>query len=147
MMRCPVLPTTPQAQQPQKWPDIIRNRWPALSESATIEAEMRRIATGTAATYDVACDVTYTRVFVPTVNHPDLAAAALSAAREALGGENVGEAADPNTGSEDFARFLHDLVVLIDAHKRHDWLVGAVTKRLRQSSPSCRLKSMMKRAE
>ncbi|MGY4230341.1 hypothetical protein ACVMIH_007702 [Bradyrhizobium sp. USDA 4503] len=24
------------------------------------------------------------------------------------------------------------LVVLIDAHKRHDWLIGAVTKRLRE---------------
>jgi hypothetical protein len=25
-----------------------------------------------------------------------------------------------------------DLVILIDAHKRHDWLIGAVTKRLRE---------------
>ncbi len=74
--------------------------------SATIETEMRRIAVGTAASYDVACDVTYTREFVPTTNHPEAAAAALSAARKVLGSENVGEAAEPNTGSEDFARFL-----------------------------------------
>jgi amidohydrolase len=74
--------------------------------SATIEAEMRRIAAGTAASYDVACDVTYTREFVPTINHPEAAAAALTAARKGLGSENVGEAAEPNTGSEDFARFL-----------------------------------------
>jgi RNA-directed DNA polymerase len=31
----------------------------------------------------------------------------------------------------EYARFADDLVVLIDADKRHDWLIGAVTKRLR----------------
>ncbi len=30
------------------------------------------------------------------------------------------------------ARFAGDLVILTDAHKRHDWLVGAVNKRLRE---------------
>ena len=30
------------------------------------------------------------------------------------------------------ARFADDLVILIDAYKRHDWLVGAVDKRLRE---------------
>jgi RNA-directed DNA polymerase len=30
----------------------------------------------------------------------------------------------------EYARFADDLVVLIDAYKRHDWLIGAVTKRL-----------------
>jgi hippurate hydrolase len=74
--------------------------------SATIEAEMRRIAAGTAASYDVACEVTYTREFVPTVNDPDAAAAALAAARSVLGSDNVHEAREAETGSEDFARFL-----------------------------------------
>jgi hippurate hydrolase len=74
--------------------------------SATIEAEMRRIAAGTAASYDLACDVTYTREFVPTINDPEAATAALAAARTVLGSENVGEASEPHTGSEDFARFL-----------------------------------------
>ena len=46
----------------------------------------------------------------------------------------------------EYARFADDLVVLIDAYKRHDWLIGAVTKRLQRSSPRCRWKSMMKRA-
>ena len=46
----------------------------------------------------------------------------------------------------EYARFADDLVILIDAYKRHDWLIGAVTKRLQRSSPSCRWKSMMKRA-
>src|SRR5260221_270935 len=30
----------------------------------------------------------------------------------------------------EYARFADDLVVLIDAYKRHDWLMGAVSKRL-----------------
>ena len=32
----------------------------------------------------------------------------------------------------EYARFADDLVILIDAYKRHDWLVGAVDKRLRE---------------
>jgi RNA-directed DNA polymerase len=32
----------------------------------------------------------------------------------------------------EYARFADDLVVLIDAYRRHDWLVGAVEKRLRE---------------
>ena len=32
----------------------------------------------------------------------------------------------------EYARFADDLVILIDAYKRHDWLTGAVTKRLRE---------------
>jgi len=31
-----------------------------------------------------------------------------------------------------YARFADDLVILVDAHPRHDWLVAAVTKRLRE---------------
>lgn len=77
--------------------------------SATIEAEMRRIAEGTAASYDLACEVTYTREFVPTINDTEAAAAALAAARTVLGSENVGEAGEANTGSEDFARFLQQV--------------------------------------
>jgi RNA-directed DNA polymerase len=32
----------------------------------------------------------------------------------------------------EYARFADDLVILIDAHRRHDWLIGAVNKRLRE---------------
>jgi RNA-directed DNA polymerase len=32
----------------------------------------------------------------------------------------------------EYARFADDLVILIDAHTRHDWLIGAVEKRLRE---------------
>jgi RNA-directed DNA polymerase len=35
------------------------------------------------------------------------------------------------TGIE-YARFADDLVILIDAHPRHDWLMTAVEKRLRE---------------
>ena len=34
--------------------------------------------------------------------------------------------------SVDYARFADDLVILIDAHQRHDWLMAAVEKRLRE---------------
>ncbi len=74
--------------------------------SAAIEAEMRRIAAGIAASYGLGCEVAYTREFVPTVNDADAAAAALAAARKAAGIENVVEDFPANTGSEDFARFL-----------------------------------------
>ncbi|MFC3124178.1 M20 aminoacylase family protein [Pseudoroseomonas globiformis] len=74
--------------------------------SATIEAEMRRMAAGTATSYDLASEVTYTREFIPTINDSEAAAAALTAARTVMGGGNVREAREPNTGSEDFARFL-----------------------------------------
>ena len=32
----------------------------------------------------------------------------------------------------EYARFADDLVILIDGHRRHDWLLGAVVKRLRE---------------
>jgi RNA-directed DNA polymerase len=32
----------------------------------------------------------------------------------------------------EYARFADDLVILIDAYKRHHWLIGAVDKRLRE---------------
>jgi RNA-directed DNA polymerase len=35
-------------------------------------------------------------------------------------------------GCIEYARFADDLVILIDAHQRHDWLMGAVEKRLRE---------------
>lgn len=74
--------------------------------SATIEAELRRIAAGTATSYGLDCEVTYTREFVPTMNDAEAAAAALAAASAVFGSGNVAEAGEPHTGSEDFARFL-----------------------------------------
>src|ERR1700752_365349 len=39
----------------------------------------------------------------------------------------------------EYARFADDLVILIDAYKRHDWLIGAVTKRLREEFDKLRV--------
>ena len=39
----------------------------------------------------------------------------------------------------EYARFADDLVILIDAHKRHDWLIAAVEKRLREEFAKLRV--------
>src|SRR6266849_589325 len=39
----------------------------------------------------------------------------------------------------EYARFADDLVILIDAHRRHDWLIGAVNKRLREEFDKLRV--------
>ena len=74
--------------------------------SAEIEKQMRIIAEGTALTYNVATEMTYTREFVPTLNDADLVGEAFAAARSVFDPENVSTAREPMTGSEDFARFL-----------------------------------------
>lgn len=82
----------------------VRSFHPGVS--AEVEAWMRRLAAGTATSYDCAVTVDYTREFVPTINDRAAAEAALAAARQALGDGWVREMAAPSTGSEDFARFL-----------------------------------------
>ncbi len=74
--------------------------------SAEIEQEMRRIATGTAATYGCDVEVIYTREFVPLINHPDATQAALEAAATVFKPDGVKGDRVPITASEDFARFL-----------------------------------------
>jgi RNA-directed DNA polymerase len=41
--------------------------------------------------------------------------------------------------SIEYARFADDLVILIDAHQRHDWLIAAVEKRLREEFAKLRV--------
>lgn len=74
--------------------------------SAEIERQMRIIAAGTAQAYNVSAEITYTREFVPLVNDAALVDEAFVAARRVLANDAVGVAAEPMTGSEDFARFL-----------------------------------------
>lgn len=74
--------------------------------SQRIEAQMRRIAQGTAEAYGVVADVSYTREFVPTINDSALTDAVLDVASGLFGAENVEELTAPGGGSEDFARFL-----------------------------------------
>jgi RNA-directed DNA polymerase len=47
----------------------------------------------------------------------------------------------------EYARFADDLVILIDAYPRHDWLMGAVEKRLERSWPIYKSRSMRRRVE
>jgi len=74
--------------------------------SEAIEAEMRRIVAGIAATYGCTAEVDYTREFVALVNDADATAAAVRAAETVFGAANVSAACPPITASEDFARFL-----------------------------------------
>ena len=78
--------------------------------SAEIEKQLRIIAEGTAQTYNVAADVTYTREFVPLMNDASAVEEALAAARDVFGPEKVAVAQEPVTSSEDFARFLDHVV-------------------------------------
>ena len=45
----------------------------------------------------------------------------------------------------EYARFADDLVILIDAYKRHDWLIAAVGKRLREELAELKSKSTRRR--
>jgi amidohydrolase len=74
--------------------------------SASIEKQMRTIAAGTALAHNVAAEVTYTREFVPLMNDAALVEEAFAAARSFLKPDDIAVAAQPMTGSEDFARFL-----------------------------------------
>ncbi|MCA1405351.1 amidohydrolase [Ensifer sp. IC3342] len=74
--------------------------------SAEIEKQMRVIAEGTALTYNVSTEVTYTREFVPLLNDAALVEEAFAAARTVFEPDHIATAREPMTGSEDFARFL-----------------------------------------
>ncbi|AOF93889.1 M20 aminoacylase family protein [Sinorhizobium sp. RAC02] len=74
--------------------------------SAAIERQMRIIAEGTALAHNVTASVTYTREFVPLLNDPALVDEAFAVARAILPPEDARLAAEPMTGSEDFAHFL-----------------------------------------
>jgi len=98
--------------------DGVRNALPGMARilgdarsfssdiSERIEAQMRRIAVGTAEAYGVSAEVTYKREFIPTLNDPDLTQVALDTAATLFGPENVQELDAPGGGSEDFAQFL-----------------------------------------
>ncbi|MCT7664475.1 M20 aminoacylase family protein [Shinella kummerowiae] len=74
--------------------------------SASIERQMRVIAEGIALAHNVTASVTYTREFVPLLNDPALVDEAFAVARTILPPESARLAAEPMTGSEDFAHFL-----------------------------------------
>ena len=74
--------------------------------SAEIEKQMRVITEGTALSYNVSAEVTYTREFVPLLNDAALTDEAFAAATDVFSSENIAVRREPMTGSEDFARFL-----------------------------------------
>jgi hippurate hydrolase len=74
--------------------------------SAEIEKQMRVIAQGTAQSYNIAAEVSYTCEFVPLLNDQELVDEAFAAARKVFEPPHVTTASEPMTGSEDFARFL-----------------------------------------
>ncbi|MBZ9852556.1 M20 family metallopeptidase [Mesorhizobium sp. CA13] len=74
--------------------------------SAEIEKQMRTIAAGTAAAYNVTAEVAYSREFVPLHNDAELVDEAFAAAGNVFAPEDIAVAREPMTGSEDFARFL-----------------------------------------
>lgn len=73
---------------------------------AMIEAEMRAQATGVATAFASTVEVDYRRVFASTVNHAAQTQYAATAARRALGADNVDLDYPPMMGSEDFGLFL-----------------------------------------
>ncbi|WP_158813084.1 amidohydrolase [Methylocapsa sp. S129] len=74
--------------------------------SAEIEAQIRRIAAGTAALYDCSAEVAYIREFTPLVNDAEATRAALAAAATVFNPAAIRGDREPLTASEDFARFL-----------------------------------------
>src|SRR6267142_402906 len=46
-----------------------------------------------------------------------------------------------------YAGFADDLVILIDSHRRHDWLMKAEASDCGKSWPNCRWRSTKRRAE
>jgi len=71
-----------------------------------IEARMRGIVAGIAATFDMSATLRYERRYPATVNSADETAHALAAAKAVVGAAQVDTDPMPNMGSEDFAFML-----------------------------------------
>jgi hippurate hydrolase len=67
-----------------------------------LERRIRQISHGVASAHGATADVSYTREFAPTVNHPGCVAVVDRAATAVLGEDAVDVAADPVMASEDF---------------------------------------------
>jgi amidohydrolase len=74
--------------------------------SAEIEAQIRRIAAGTATLYDCSAEVSYTREFASLINDAQATEAVLAAAARVFDPAHIRGNREPLTVSEDFARFL-----------------------------------------
>ena len=72
-----------------------------------LEAEIGRLATGTAAMFGIAAEYRFIRRIPPVINEADATARALAAAREVFG-QKVRTAFPPSTAGDDFAFFAHE---------------------------------------
>ena len=72
-----------------------------------LEAEIGRLATGTAAMFGIAAEYRFIRRIPPVINEADTTARALAAAREVFG-QKVRTAFPPSTAGDDFAFFAHE---------------------------------------
>ncbi|WP_094462785.1 M20 aminoacylase family protein [Pannonibacter phragmitetus] len=100
-----------QAGDPQALnviPDLVEIGGTARAYSPEVrdqlEAEIGRLAQGTAQMFAIAADYTYIRRIPPVINHPDTTQRALGAARDVFG-EKVRTAFPPSTAGDDFAYF------------------------------------------
>jgi amidohydrolase len=75
------------------------------ADSELVETRIREIAEGAALAHRASCEVSYTRVFRPTINDADCLSHAAAAARTALGPDKVDAACRAITASEDFAAY------------------------------------------
>ncbi|UVI36362.1 M20 aminoacylase family protein [Brevibacterium spongiae] len=79
------------------------------ADSTLVETRIREISEGIAVAHRASCEVSYTRVFRPTVNDADCVGHASAAARRAVGSDKVDASCRPVTASEDFAAYAREV--------------------------------------
>ena len=84
-----------------------RSFTPEVSER--IEQRMKAIVAGLCAAHDAEGSVTYTRVFLPTINAPGESKRAADAASTVAGPNNVASDYPPMLGAEDFGAMLREV--------------------------------------
>jgi hippurate hydrolase len=70
-----------------------------------IEQRMRRIAEATCHAFEATCEFTFTRLYPPTINHPEESNFVRTLLNNMVGPQNVKEF-EPTMGAEDFSFFL-----------------------------------------
>ncbi len=81
-------------------------RWFDAAVADRIEAGVRAVCTGIAATFGATAEVVFDRICIPTVNDPAATALTVTAAQAVAGAARVSELARPTMGGEDFAFML-----------------------------------------
>jgi amidohydrolase len=81
-------------------------RWFKPAVGDTLEAGVRRLATGIAESFGARAEVEFTRAYPATVNDPEATRLTLNAARAVAGEQRVEPMRNPTMGGEDFAFML-----------------------------------------